>query len=84
MGIDRTPLTDAKLNAYGASSILDLLEKEGNEPSKWEHLMTVPMRFNRLVIYRPWIRHAPGDPFGNTIENSRLIQLLSFATEGQT
>lgn len=84
MGIDRTPLTDAELNAYGASNILDLLEKEGNDPSKWERLMTVPMRFNRLIMYRPWIWHAPGDPFGNTIENSRLIQLLSFATEGQT
>ena len=84
LGLDRTPLNEAELHAYGATSILDLLEKDGNDPSKWEHLMTVPMRFNRLVVYRPWIWHAPGEPFGNTIENSRLIQLVCFATQGQT
>ena len=40
MGIDRTPMTDEELHAYGATSI--------------------------------------------TLENSRLIQLVSFATQGQT
>lgn len=84
LGTDRTPLTDKELNDYGATSILDLLEKDGNDPSKWEHLMMVPMRFNRLVIYRPWMWHAPAAPFGNSIETGRLMQLMSFTTEGQT
>ena len=84
LGLDRTPQTDKELNDYGATSILDLLEKDGNDPSKWEHLMMVPMRFNRLVIYRPWMWHAPAEPFGNSIENGRLMQLMSFATQGPT
>ena len=84
LGLDRTPLTEAELHAYGATSILDLLEKDGNDPSKWEHLMTVPMRFNRLVVYRPWMWNAPGEAFGNTIGNSHLIQVVCFATQGQT
>ena len=84
LGLDRTPQNQAELEAYGASSILDLLEKEGNDPSKWEHLMTVPMRYNRLVVYRPWMWHAPAEPFGNSLENGRLMQLVCFATQGQT
>ena len=84
LNLDRTPQTDAVLHAYGATSILDLLEKDGNDPSKWEHLMMVPMRFNRLILYRPWMWHAPGAPFGSSIEDGRLMQLVSFATEGST
>ena len=84
LGLDRTPQNQEELEAYGASSIRDLLEKDGNDPSKWEHLMMVPMRYNRLVIYRPWMWHAPADPFGNSLENGRLMQLVCFATQGQT
>lgn len=75
---DRTPLAEAELRAYGPSSIAELLQQDGNDADKWEHLMTVPMRFNRLVLYRPWQWHSAGDAFGSTLEDGRLVQLVGF------
>ncbi len=78
---DRTPLTREELAAYGPSSVSELLRQEGNDPDKWEHTMTVPMRFNRLIIYRPWLWHSSCAAFGGSLEDGRLIQLMGFQTE---
>jgi hypothetical protein len=40
--------------------------------------MTLPMRFDRCVLFRPWLRHTSGVDFGDSIENGRLVQLLFF------
>ena len=44
-GHDQTPELDNTLTALP------------NCPNKWDHLMTVPMRFNRMIIFRPWFWH---------------------------
>ncbi len=75
---DRTPLTEAELHAYGVPDIRTLLRQDGNDPDKWQHLMTVPMRFNRLILYRPWMWHSATPGFGDCLENGRLIQLFAF------
>lgn len=79
---DRTPLSREALSAYGQPSIAALLQAEGNDESRWEYLMTVPMRFNRLALYRPWLWHSAGAPFGDCLENGRLVQLVSFRSGG--
>ena len=38
----------------------------------------VPMRFNRLVLLRPWMWHGSGETFGTGMEDSRLVYLLCF------
>ena len=40
--------------------------------------MTIPMRFNRLVLYRSWLWHSFTENFGDTLENGRLIQIFFF------
>lgn len=75
---DRTPMTVEELAAYGPSSVAELLRQDGNDADKWEHLMTLPMRFNRLIIYRPWLWHSAGEAFGTSLEDGRLIQLVAF------
>ncbi len=75
---DRTPLSLEELRAYGPNSIAELLEQDGANPDIWEHLMTVPMRFNRLIAYRPWIWHSAGPAFGDSLETGRLVQLVGF------
>jgi hypothetical protein len=40
--------------------------------------MTVPMRFNRLVLLRPWLWHTSGPGFGDSVENGRLVYLMFF------
>lgn len=44
----------------------------------WEWLFEVPMRFNRLVVFRSDYFHAISDLFGDRAENGRLVQLFHF------
>lgn len=82
-GMDRAPLLPHELAAAGARSYAEagdrIIQRDSNDPSKWEHLMTIPMRFNRLVLLRPWLWHTAGDSFGDSPENGRLVQLFFFA-----
>lgn len=46
----------------------------------WELLFEVPMRANRLVLYRSDFFHSISDVFGSTPEDGRLVQLFFFET----
>lgn len=82
-GSDRWPLDDAEMAAMGYASKedlhRDLIERDGTDLSKWEMTMQVPMRFNRLVLLRPWLWHTAGPAFGDRPENGRLVYLMFFA-----
>ena len=81
-GTDRVPMTPDDLHALGYSSYgemhRDIVVKEGLDRSKWEHTMTVPMRFNRLVLLQPQYWHTAGPGFGDSVENGRLVYLMFF------
>lgn len=82
-GSERWPLDDQEMAAMGYSSKedlhRDLIERDGTDPSKWEMTMRVPMRFNRLVLLRPWLWHTACPAFGDRYENGRLVYLMFFA-----
>lgn len=83
-GTDTSPFTDEEAErVYGVRSRFTatskLLAEEGRRRECWEHLMTIPMRFNRAVFYRPWFWHTAGEAFGDSPENGRLIQLFFLA-----
>jgi hypothetical protein len=42
--------------------------------------MQAPMRFNRLIMLRPWLWHTAGTGFGDSMENGRLVYLMFFAS----
>ena len=79
---ERAPLNDAELRAMGLSSYHavqnELIARDSNDASKWEMTMRVPMRFNRLVLMRPWMWHSAGEAFGSTLEDGRLVYLMFF------
>ena len=81
-GTDRVPMDERTLREVGYSSYEDLqhdiLDKDALDRSKWEHTMTVPMRFNRLVLLQPQYWHTAGPGFGDSLENGRLIYLMFF------
>lgn len=81
-GTDRGPMNSAELTQMGFSSIdemnREIIEKDSNDDSKWELTMRVPMRYNRLVLLRPWLWHTAGPGFGDSIENGRLVYLMFF------
>ncbi len=81
-GTDRLPMDQASLEAAGYSSYdevrRDILEIDAFDRSKWELTMTVPMRFNRLVLLQPHYWHTSGPGFGDSIENGRLVYVMFF------
>ncbi len=80
---DRRPMTNEEVAALGYASYddshRDIIERDGMDESAWETTMTVPMRFNRLVLLRPWLWHTAGPGFGDSLENGRLVYLMFFA-----
>jgi hypothetical protein len=78
-GTDRVPAADqaGRFGAEAQRQSLDrILGEDSNDETKWEALTTVPMRFNRLVLFRPWLWHGAGEGFGDSVENGRLVQLF--------
>ena len=70
-GTDRAPVSSAELAALGYASFdemrRELVEKDSMDDDKWELTSTVPMRFNRLVLLRPWLWHTAGPGFGDSL-----------------
>lgn len=82
-GLERVPANGAELAATGYDSLDDLIGEVVNKDTllagKWERMMRVPMRFNRLLLFSPWQFHNAAPGFGSTDEDSRLVMLLFFA-----
>ena len=60
------------------SLVGDVVNKDTTQPGKWERVMRVPMRFNRLVLFSPWQFHNAAPGFGTDAESARLVMLLFF------
>lgn len=80
---DRRPMTAEEVAALGYASYeeahADIIERDGMDDAAWETTMSVPMRYNRLVLLRPWLWHTAGPGFGDSLENGRLVYLMFFA-----
>jgi len=89
-GWDRTPNAE-RLRAGGYRSLADYQRRElrPNErmsfdewvkrrETLWEPVLELPMRFNRLVIFRSDFYHAVTELFGTAIDDGRLVQLFHF------
>lgn len=84
----------ATLKASGYGSFLDFQKRhlppnrkqsfadwERQRDATWEQLFEIPMRFNRLIVFRSDFFHAISGLFGDSLANGRLVQLFHF--EGQ-
>lgn len=81
-GLESIPLTQSGIEQYGWKNADDLkvfLETDGIDYSKWDMTFSVPYKYNRLVMFRPWLFHAPGESFGDSIETARLVQTFFFS-----
>lgn len=83
-GTERAPYDDAEAARYGYATVREMvrgvLDPDSLDDSKWEMTMRVPMRFNRLILLRPWLWHTAGENFGDSVENGRLVYLMFFAS----
>jgi Flp pilus assembly protein TadD len=55
-------------------SFSDLKQGRGD----WDLVLEVPMRFNRLILYRSDYFHSISEVFGDSKQNARLVQLFFF------
>ncbi|MBC6438834.1 MAG: hypothetical protein GDA49_00145 [Rhodospirillales bacterium] len=83
-GSDRAPINDEEAQRlYGKptprDALIDVLDPaKGENMEEWEHSFTLPLKFNRCILFRPWFWHSSGDGFGDSVENGRLVLLLFF------
>ena len=82
-GLDRVPPTLAGVQAAGYSDPNslneDVVNADTSKPSRWEKQFTVPMRFNRLILFSPWMFHNSARGFGSGPQDGRLVHLMFFA-----
>lgn len=81
-GSEHAPLNPQELLRMGYTTpnemYEDIIGKDGVDTAKWEMTMRVPMRYNRLILLRPWLWHTAGQGFGDCLENGRLVYLMFF------
>lgn len=86
-GLEHAPHTPAQLARTGARSYSDYVNNQAFpdtlDPDAWEHVMHVPMRFNRMILFRPWYFHNAGSGFGTDLRTGRLIYLMYFFSAAQ-
>jgi hypothetical protein len=86
LGIDEVPADPETIKRFGFKDRedmrLSLVARDGQDRSRWELTMTVPMRFNRLILFRPWMFHSFTENFGDSVETGRLIQVFFFEVAG--
>lgn len=82
-GLDAVPRTDDGIAAAGYGDVNALIEdvvnKDTRNPSRWERTFTAPMRFNRLILFSPWMFHNSAAGFGTGAADGRLVYLMFFA-----
>lgn len=81
-GLDQVPINDREAERLGYPSSRAVMEQtafaDGKKRSAWEKTMSVPMRFNRLILLRPWMFHSSGSGFGSGPIDGRLIYVMFF------
>ena len=79
-GWEKVPTNEEAIK-YGIKSHEDMFNFfniEGNDESKWIETDNVGFKYNRLVMFNPFLWHSNGDFFGTTHEDGRLVQLFFF------
>ncbi|WP_246587159.1 DUF6445 family protein [Stakelama flava] len=81
-GLESVPRTPRAMADSGYADANRLIEEVVNadtlRPDCWERTMRVPMRFNRLILFSPWLFHNSAPGFGDRPENARLVHLMFF------
>lgn len=67
-----------KHGVHSHEDMVKFFNTDGKDRSKWIETDNIAFKYNRLVLFNPFMFHSNGDWFGTTNENARLIQLLFF------
>jgi len=84
-GLEQLPWDDPQ--RWGFATPLDawrsLVEEDGNHPERWELVLNIPARYNRLLLFNSRLFHSqmPYESFGTTAQTARLVQVFFFTPE---
>jgi len=77
-GHERAPINpDGSIN----TKLLDEINKDSQDMTKWELVDRIGNKYNRLILYRGDLFHMSLDYFGQDIKDGRLFQTFFFSTE---
>ncbi len=83
-GLERVPATLDGIQAAGYPTgdalVQDVVNRDTCKPAAWERTFTAPMRFNRLILFSPWMFHNSAPGFGTGPDDGRLVYLMFFAS----
>lgn len=85
-GMEKMPFdTDylAKIDICSPDDLRRFMETEGADESLWINTFSVPIKFNRLVMFRSNLWHSQGELFGDSKMDCRLIQTFFFEPDHQ-
>lgn len=71
----------AEAERYGIQThddMVNFFNIEGKDRSKWIETDNIAFKYNRLVMFNPFMWHSNGEWFGTDDESARLVQLLFF------
>ena len=83
-GLEEIPMTQEGIEQYGWHNTDDLkefLDTDGMDHSLWTRTLTVPYRYNRMVLFRPWLFHSPGPAFGTSVDDARSVQTFFWSLD---
>jgi len=76
-GLERAPVFKTDLEQVGLRHPKEMWDAlywpDAHNPEAWEKRFTIPMRFNRLVLFKSYLWHDAGPGFVDCLENGRLI-----------
>ena len=68
----------AECGIHSHEDMVKFFNIEGKDRTKWIETDNIAFKYNRLVLFNPFLWHSNGDWFGTTNQDARLIQLLFF------
>ena len=77
-GLIRVPYLE---NGERDLELLDKIENDGLDKTKWELVDRIGNVYNRLILYRGDLFHSSLDYFGKDLYNGRLFQTFFFSSE---
>jgi len=86
-GLEMAPAFPGQAQAAGypnvEAAVQDILNDQKFDEDNWERRMMIPMRFNRIAIFRGYLWHDAGLSFGTEPDNARLILPFFFYNRDQ-
>ena len=67
-----------KCGIHSHQDMVNFFNTDGKDRDKWIETDNISFKYNRLVMFNPFMFHSNGEWFGTDDQSARLVQLLFF------